>query len=176
MGVSICLKIRHLRLKGKKETLKMAPKYAMAIGRVRDKGFRVTKHKAPVKPSRRKGVQHKHVKFVREMVREIAGFAPYEKRCLELLKVSKVRQEASRSSHPRQEKARGDAERPPSAEKGRQRQAVICGNCHLHHLTFDFQNRHLDDSVYLCAGLFLFVQGLGSSIAYSNVRYLKMIH
>ena len=44
---------------------------------------------APVKPSRRKGVQHKHVKFVREMVREIAGFAPYEKRCLELLKVSK---------------------------------------------------------------------------------------
>merc|ERR1711915_94128 len=61
----------------------------MAIGRVRDKGFRVTKHKAPVKPSRRKGIQHKHVKFVREMVREIAGFAPYEKRCLELLKVSK---------------------------------------------------------------------------------------
>merc|ERR1712189_43003 len=55
----------------------------------RDKGFRVTKHKAPVKPSRRKGIQHKHVKFVREMVREIAGFAPYEKRCLELLKVSK---------------------------------------------------------------------------------------
>merc|ERR1711929_29736 len=69
--------------------LKMAPKYATAIGRVRDKGFRVTKHKAPVKPSRRKGVQHKPVKFVREMVREIAGFAPYEKRCLELLKVSK---------------------------------------------------------------------------------------
>merc|ERR1712126_188277 len=75
----------------KKKTLKetMAPKYAMAIGRVRDKGFRVTKHKAPVKPSRRKGVQHKHVKFVRDLVREIAGFAPYEKRCLELLKVSK---------------------------------------------------------------------------------------
>merc|ERR1712176_644558 len=61
----------------------------MAIGRVRDKGFRVTKHKAPVKPSRRKGVQHKHVKFVRDLVRDIAGFAPYEKRCLELLKVSK---------------------------------------------------------------------------------------
>merc|ERR1711911_471473 len=75
----------------KKNLSKMAPKYAMAIGRVRDKGFRVTKHKAPVKPSRRKGIQHKHVKFVREMVREIAGFAPYEKRCLELLKVSKER-------------------------------------------------------------------------------------
>merc|ERR1712126_265108 len=83
-----CLKITFILCK-KKDKLKMAPKYAMAIGRVRDKGFRVTKHKAPVKPSRRKGVQHKHVKFVREMVREIAGFAPYEKRCLELLKVSK---------------------------------------------------------------------------------------
>merc|ERR1712126_446197 len=83
-----CLKITFILCK---KTLKetMAPKYAMAIGRVRDKGFRVTKHKAPVKPSRRKGVQHKHVKFVRDLVREIAGFAPYEKRCLELLKVSK---------------------------------------------------------------------------------------
>merc|ERR1712243_296512 len=91
MGVSICLKIRHLRLKKKTARLKMAPKYAMAIGRVRDKGFRVTKHKAPVEPSRRKGVQHKHVKFVRDLVREVAGFAPYEKRCLELLKVAKKR-------------------------------------------------------------------------------------
>ncbi len=48
----------------------MAPKYAMAIGRVRDKGFRVTKHKAPVKPSRRKGVQHK----VRKSFVEAAEF------------------------------------------------------------------------------------------------------
>merc|ERR1712136_227807 len=71
------------------EGKKMAPKYAMAIGRVRDKGFRVTKHKAPVKPSRRKGVEHKKVRMIRELVREIAGRAPYEKRCIELLKVSK---------------------------------------------------------------------------------------
>merc|ERR1711911_580301 len=117
----------------KKNLSKMAPKYAMAIGRVRDKGFRVTKHKAPVKPSRRKGVQHKHVKFVREMVREIAGFAPYEKRCLELLKVSKDKRclkfakKTTRSPRARKEKARRDASSPPSTEKGRQRQAVtIC--------------------------------------------------
>merc|ERR1712228_82568 len=88
MGVSICLKY-FKKFKGRNSLSKMAPKYAMAIGRVRDKGFRVTKHKAPVKPSRRKGVQHKQVKSIRELVREIAGFAPYEKRCLELLKVSK---------------------------------------------------------------------------------------
>ena len=31
----------------------------------------------------------KRVTFVREVVREVAGFSPYEKRCLELLKVGK---------------------------------------------------------------------------------------
>lgn len=32
---------------------------------------------------------NKRVAFVREVVREVAGFCPYEKRCLELLKVGK---------------------------------------------------------------------------------------
>lgn len=31
----------------------------------------------------------KHNKFVRDVVREVMGFAPYEKRTIELLKVSK---------------------------------------------------------------------------------------
>lgn len=31
----------------------------------------------------------KHSKFVRDMIREVCGFAPYERRAMELLKVSK---------------------------------------------------------------------------------------
>merc|ERR1711915_408536 len=57
-----------------------------------------------------------------------------------------VCQKASRRSHPRKEKARGDASRPPSPEKGRQRQAinyisfsVEIKDCHLkkcYHFSF----------------------------------------
>ena len=31
----------------------------------------------------------KHARFVRDLIREIAGFAPYERRCQELLRISK---------------------------------------------------------------------------------------
>ncbi|KZT53378.1 ribosomal protein L36e [Calocera cornea HHB12733] len=41
------------------------------------------------KPSHRKGVQSEKTKFVRSVVREVAGFAPYERRVLELLRNSK---------------------------------------------------------------------------------------
>ena len=77
--------------------------------------------------------------------------------------MSQVRQEASRRSHPGQEKARGDAERPPSAEKGRQRQAVIAWplKCRLHHLTLDFQIHHHDVFVSFCAPGCIFVKGKG---------------
>lgn len=31
----------------------------------------------------------KHSKFIRDMIREVCGYAPYERRAMELLKVSK---------------------------------------------------------------------------------------
>jgi len=34
-------------------------------------------------------IQTKHTKFVRDLIREVCGHAPYEKRAMELLKVSK---------------------------------------------------------------------------------------
>lgn len=75
----------------------MAPRYEMAVGL--RKGHKTTKivvsktrskdktHK--FKPSRMKGRQTKHGKFIRDLIREVVGHAPYEKRAMELLKVSK---------------------------------------------------------------------------------------
>merc|ERR1711918_337633 len=40
-------------------------------------------------PKYRKGALNKRVKFVRDVVREVTGFSPYEKRMMELLKVGK---------------------------------------------------------------------------------------
>merc|ERR1712243_304497 len=62
--------------------INMAIRHDMAVGL--NKGF-TTKNVAKPK---RKGPR-KHAKFVRDLVREVCGFAPYEKRCMELLKVSK---------------------------------------------------------------------------------------
>ena len=73
------------------------PRYEMAVGL--QKGHKTTKivvsrkktatktHK--FKPSRLKGRQTKHGKFIRDLIREVVGHAPYEKRAMELLKVSK---------------------------------------------------------------------------------------
>ncbi|EDV27017.1 60S ribosomal protein L36 [Trichoplax sp. H2] len=59
----------------------------MAVGL--NKGHRVTKIAVKRRPSRRKGTTSKRVRFVRELVREVSGFAPYEKRVMELLKVGR---------------------------------------------------------------------------------------
>ncbi|CBI40362.3 unnamed protein product, partial [Vitis vinifera] len=54
-----------------------------------NKGHVVTKKELPPRPSDRKGKTSKRVHFVRNIIREVAGFAPYEKRITELLKVGK---------------------------------------------------------------------------------------
>ena len=43
------------------------------------------------KPSHRKGHLSAKTKFVRSIVREVAGFSAYERRVMELLRNSKVR-------------------------------------------------------------------------------------
>ena len=73
-------------LLGLKNIKDMAPT-EMAVGL--KKGHKVTKNVQKPKPSRRKGAGNKRVKFIRDLVREVTGFAPYEKRCMELLRIGK---------------------------------------------------------------------------------------
>merc|ERR1712098_1025763 len=54
-----------------------------------NKGHKVTKNAQPVRQNRKRGLNTKKNKFIRETVREVMGFAPYERRALELLRVSK---------------------------------------------------------------------------------------
>lgn len=71
----------------------MAPRYEIAVGL--QKGHKTTKvaggktKAGKIRPARLKGIQTKHTKFVRDLIREVTGHAPYEKRAMELLKVSK---------------------------------------------------------------------------------------
>ncbi|UYV72605.1 RPL36 [Cordylochernes scorpioides] len=63
------------------------PAYNICVGL--HKGHKVTKNKSKPRPSRKRGALSKHTRFVRDIVREVTGFAPYEKRAMELLRVSK---------------------------------------------------------------------------------------
>ncbi|EMD40766.1 hypothetical protein CERSUDRAFT_131010 [Gelatoporia subvermispora B] len=54
-----------------------------------NKGHPTTPIPKAVRPSHRKGVQSARTKFVRSIVREVAGFSPYERRVMELLRNSK---------------------------------------------------------------------------------------
>uniref|UniRef100_A0AAY4AID7 Large ribosomal subunit protein eL36 n=1 Tax=Denticeps clupeoides TaxID=299321 RepID=A0AAY4AID7_9TELE len=65
------------------EAADMAIRYPMAVGL--NKGHPVTKNVSKPKHSRRRGRLTKHTKFVRDMIREVCGFAPYERRAMELL-------------------------------------------------------------------------------------------
>jgi large subunit ribosomal protein L36e len=55
-----------------------------------NRGYETTAIPKRVKPSHLKGRLSKNTQFVRSVVREVVGFAPYERRVLELLRNSKV--------------------------------------------------------------------------------------
>jgi len=52
-----------------------------------NKGFIVTRRALAAKPSYRKGRKSTRNELIREVVREVVGFAPYERRMIELLKI-----------------------------------------------------------------------------------------
>jgi len=53
------------------------------------KGHKVTKNPQKPRHSGRRGRLTKKTKFVRDLVREVCGFAAYERRCIELLRIGK---------------------------------------------------------------------------------------
>ncbi|CAN6286358.1 unnamed protein product [Urochloa humidicola] len=68
----------------------MAPKPAktgLFVGL--NKGHIVIKRELPPHPSCRKGETGKRAWFVRHVIREVAGLAPYEKRIIQLLRIRK---------------------------------------------------------------------------------------
>merc|ERR1712027_172264 len=67
--------------------LAMAPRYQICAGL--EKGHKTTKNTLKAKPANSKGRLTKHNKFVRDLIREVAGFAPYERRAQELLRIGK---------------------------------------------------------------------------------------
>uniref|UniRef100_A0A251UWY4 60S ribosomal protein L36 n=3 Tax=Heliantheae TaxID=102814 RepID=A0A251UWY4_HELAN len=72
---------------GRHEMAPKQPNTGLFVGL--NKGHVVTKKELAPRPSDRKGKTSKRVHFVRSLIREVAGFAPYEKRITELLKVGK---------------------------------------------------------------------------------------
>ncbi|KAK0590651.1 hypothetical protein LWI29_029987 [Acer saccharum] len=54
-----------------------------------NKGHVVIKKELALRPSYRKGKTSKRIHFVRNVIREVVGFAPYERRITEFLKVGK---------------------------------------------------------------------------------------
>ena len=67
------------------------PASGVAIGLA--KGFVTNKIERKARPASRKGRKSQRVALVREVVREVAGLSPYEKRLLDILKVSRVAQQ-----------------------------------------------------------------------------------
>ncbi|RCI11748.1 hypothetical protein L249_7267 [Ophiocordyceps polyrhachis-furcata BCC 54312] len=67
---------------------KEAPaKTGLAVGL--NRGYKTTRRVCKPRPSRTKGHLSKRTAFVREVVKEVAGLAPYERRVIELLRNSK---------------------------------------------------------------------------------------
>ncbi|KAI8872262.1 ribosomal protein L36e [Ramicandelaber brevisporus] len=65
----------------------LAPRSGLAVGN--NRGHITTRRQLKQRPSTTKGRQTARNKLVHDLIREVAGFAPYERRVMELLKNSK---------------------------------------------------------------------------------------
>lgn len=60
--------------------------YILGIARGINKGHKVTERPVAPKISHKKGVLSKRTDFVRSLVKEVVGLAPYERRLIELIR------------------------------------------------------------------------------------------
>ena len=65
----------------------MAPRYELCVGL--DKGHKTTANTLKKRPASTKGKITARNKLVRDLIREVVGFAPYERRAMELLRINK---------------------------------------------------------------------------------------
>jgi len=68
----------------KKDEKKPSIHFSLAVGLKR--GYALKKRAKILRPSNRKGAITKRVRMIKDLIREVSGFAPYEKRVLELLR------------------------------------------------------------------------------------------
>ncbi|KAI9631280.1 hypothetical protein KEM48_014522 [Puccinia striiformis f. sp. tritici PST-130] len=71
------------------QSTRVAAPEQVCLPRGLNSGHKTTPRVLPNKPSHFKGRASKRTTFVRSIVREVAGFAPYERRVMELLRNSK---------------------------------------------------------------------------------------
>ncbi|CAG9463391.1 unnamed protein product [Pedinophyceae sp. YPF-701] len=89
-----------------------------------NKGHIVTKRDLRPRPSHMKGRLGKRTKFVRSIVREVAGLAPYEKRITELLKVGKEKRALKMAKRKLGTHKRGKAKRDELSTLMRKKEAA----------------------------------------------------
>jgi len=81
LKVSAAKKVKRIRVpKG----LRKSMHFSLAIGLKR--GYKIKKHAKTPRPSNQKGAITKRVRLIKDIIREVSGFAPYERRILELLR------------------------------------------------------------------------------------------
>jgi len=66
---------------------KVSKNVEIAVGL--NKGHKVTKYQPKRQRPSRVSRTNRHAKFVRDVIREVSGLQPYEKRAVELLKIGK---------------------------------------------------------------------------------------
>ena len=102
------------------------PATGLAVGL--NRGFVTTRRPLRPRPSNRKGKLGSRVKMIREVIREVVGFAPYEKRMIELLKIGSA--STQKRALKLAKKRLGTHKRGKQNRELRNRMAVMEISCH----------------------------------------------